>query len=306
MNKFMHAILLSITSGIDYIEKLISRNWLIKKIFGDLNVAKLINSIIIVFLILILSKIFILLSKKAIVKFFNRNKKMKKFGMKERKADTLSVIIQSLVRYFIYFIAGLMILQQIGIETRSLIATAGIGGVAIGFGAKSLVQDVITGFFILFEDQYSVGEQIQIDNFEGIVEDMQIRVTKIRDFTGELHIIPNGQIKIVTNKSRGSMKADMNIKISYHEDIDEVFRLLEEVSKEIKEKHIKDITVGPIINGISEFTDKDININVYAMTHPGTQYKVGYNMRKMTLEYLAKNGINVEDLRKIIVENKVN
>ncbi len=304
MNNVVDGIGDTVTEGVGNIEQAASKYWIIDKLFGDLNLANIVNGIITILIILILAKLCIFLSEKAVHKFFSRNKKMKKFGMQARKADTLSVIIQSLIKYFIYFIAGLMILQQIGIETKSLIATAGVGGVAIGFGAKSLVQDVITGFFILFEDQYSVGEHIQIDQFEGIVEDMQIRVTKIRDFTGELHIIPNGQIAVVTNKSRGSMKAEMDLRISYDEDVDKVFRLIEEVSEKVKEKHRGDITVGPVINGIAEFTNQDMRINVYAMTEPGSQYRVGYDMRRMTVEYLVENGVNIRNLRKITIENE--
>ncbi|MDO5707629.1 MAG: mechanosensitive ion channel family protein [Andreesenia angusta] len=274
---------------------------MVKRFISNINIIGLANGLITIIVILMLAKISIFLSSKAIDKFFKRNTKLKKFSIESRKAITLSVITQSLVKYFIYFIAGVMILQRIGIETRSLIATAGIGGVAIGFGAKSLVQDVITGFFILFEDQYSVGEHIQIGDFDGIVEDMQIRVTKIRAFNGELHIIPNGQIETVTNKSRGSMKADVDIRISYEEDIDQVFRKLEEVSDIIKDKYGEDITSGPIINGIAEFTNTDMRINMYAMTKPSSQFKVAYNMRKLIIEHLIKSGVDIKNLRKISI-----
>lgn len=281
----------------------IDRFWVLNKIFGDFNFANMINGLIIIVLIIVLSRVFVKLSDKAVIKFFNRNKKMKKFGMQSRKADTLSVIIQSLVKYFIYFIAVLMILQQIGIETNSLIATAGIGGVAIGFGAKSLVQDVITGFFILFEDQYSVGEHVKIEGFEGIVEDMQIRVTKIRDFNGELHIVPNGQIKTVTNMNRGSIKADVNLRIPYNSDMEVVFSTLQGVSEKIKELHKDSITHDPVINGVAEFTTNDMRVNMYAMTKPTKQYRVAYDLRRIAIEDLEKNGVPVARLRGVTILN---
>lgn len=281
----------------------IDRFWVLNKIFGDFNFANMINGLIIIVLIIVLSRVFVKLSDKAVIKFFNRNKKMKKFGMQSRKADTLSVIIQSLVKYFIYFIAVLMILQQIGIETNSLIATAGIGGVAIGFGAKSLVQDVITGFFILFEDQYSVGEHVKIEGFEGIVEDMQIRVTKIRDFNGELHIIPNGQILTVTNMNRGSIKADVNLRIPYNSDMEVVFSTLQGVSEKIKELHKDSITHDPVINGVAEFTTNDMRVNMYVMTKPTKQYRVAYDLRRIAIEDLEKNGVPVARLRGVTILN---
>ncbi len=281
----------------------IDRFWILKKIFGDFNFANMINGIIIIFLIIVLSRIVVKISDKAIIKFFNRNKKMKKFGMRSRKADTLSVIIQSLVKYFIYFIALVMILQQIGIETNSLIATAGIGGVALGFGAKSLVQDVITGFFILFEDQYSVGEHVRIEGREGIVEDMQIRVTKVRDFSGELHIIPNGQINIVTNMNRGSIKADVNLRIPYDSDMEKVFSILKGVSEKIKERHKDSITHDPVINGVAEFTTYDMRVNMYVMTKPTKQFGVAYDMRKLAIEDLEKSGIEVKVFKGVTILN---
>ena len=282
---------------VDGIEESINKFWLLSRIFKDLNFASILSGLITITVILIVSTLFVKLSRKVIAKFFNKNKKMKKFGLKERKADTLSLIVQSIVKYFIYFIAAIMILQQIGIETSSIIATAGIGGVAIGFGAKSLVEDVITGFFILFEDQYSIGEHIQIDEFEGIVEDMQLRVTKIRAFNGELHIIPNGNISIVTNKSRGSIRADVDLRIPYDSDTKKVFSVLESVSNKMKEEYKESITVGPIINGIAEFTTQDMRVNMYAMTKPSCQYSVAYAMRRMAIEELEKNGIDVRKLK---------
>lgn len=280
----------------------VDRFWIIDKLFSDIDFAQILGKVIMIAIILVLTKIVTKVLDKVIDKFFRSHKKIKRFGMSSRKADTLSVITQSSARYMIYFIAIVMVLQEVGIETRSLIATAGIGGVAIGFGAKSLVQDVITGFFILFEDQFSVGEHIQIDRFEGTVEDMQIRVTKIRDFNGELHIIPNGNISIVTNKSRGSMKASVDIRLPYGEDYEEVIRILEEVSKEIKAEYGSKIIEGPTINGIGEFTSQDIRVNMFAMTKPGNQGVIGYAMRKMALERLNES-TNIAKLGKVVLDS---
>ncbi|MGI6558916.1 MAG: mechanosensitive ion channel family protein [Limnochordia bacterium] len=121
--------------------------------------------------------------------------------------------MQSLLRYLICFIAGTMILQELGIETSTILATAGLGGLAVGFGAQNLVKDVITGFFILLEDHFGVGDYITAGGQSGVVEEVGLRVTKLRDFGGELHIIPNGSIDRVTNHMGQGMRVLVRVTI---------------------------------------------------------------------------------------------
>src|SRR5690606_35032709 len=154
-------------------------------------------------------------------------------------------------KYVLYFIGTVIILDMFNINTSSILATAGIGGLAIGFGAQSLVKDVITGFFILFEDQFSVGDYVKIDSYEGIVEELGVRVTKLRDFSGELHIIPNGNINTVTNKARGAMRALVKVSIAYEEDIDRAIKILDGVCNRLKQSN-KSIEEGPTILGVSD------------------------------------------------------
>ncbi|MGD0622404.1 MAG: mechanosensitive ion channel domain-containing protein [Thermacetogeniaceae bacterium] len=115
----------------------------------------------------------------------------------ERRIKTLRGVIQSLLRYTLYFVGAIMILSELNVDTRSILAGAGIIGLAVGIGAQNLVRDVVTGFFILFEDQFAVGDYVTIAGVTGTVEDMGLRVTKIREATGELNIISNGEIKQV-------------------------------------------------------------------------------------------------------------
>lgn len=157
-----------------------------------------------------------------------------KIQLPERKIGTLMSLTKNILRYVIYFIAVASILKIFNIEMTSILAVAGIGSLAIGFGAQNLVKDVISGFFIIFEDQFGVGDYITINNFSGLVEEVGLRISKIRDFSGDLHIIPNGEIKTVTNHTRGSMRALVNVGIPYEEDVDRIINVLTQICEDIK------------------------------------------------------------------------
>ena len=195
----------------------------------ELNILEKVAKIVIVFIAI---RISIKISHILIDKFFRKQQSFK-FKMEDKKASTLAIILKSIAKYLLYFIGIVPILEIFGINPSSILATAGIGGLAIGFGAQNLVKDVITGFFILFEDQYAVGDYIKTGEFDGIVEEIGLRVTKIRAFSGELYIIPNGNIQSVTNKCRGAMRAWVNVSIAYEEDIDNAIKVLTSLATEI-------------------------------------------------------------------------
>ncbi|QSZ27352.1 mechanosensitive ion channel family protein [Aceticella autotrophica] len=201
-----------------------------------------------------------------------------KIQFPEKKMKTLSSLTKNVLRYVIYFIAGATILKIFGTDMSSIIAVAGIGSLAIGFGAQSLVRDILTGFFIIFEDQFSVGDYITINNFSGTVEEIGLRITKTRDFSGELHIIPNGEIKIVTNHTRGGMRALVNIGISYEADVDSVIKILNEICDDVK-KSRDDILEGPTVLGITDFKDSSIGVTIVANTKPMQQWAVERELR---------------------------
>ena len=197
---------------------------------GDLNILGKGIKIVLIFLVIkILLKIVYVIIDKTV-----HRRKKSIFYVDEKKINTLTAVLKNIVKYIFYFIGIVMILDMFNINTTSILATAGIGGLAIGFGAQSLVKDIITGFFILFEDQFSVGDYIKVGEFEGIVEELGVRVTKLRDFSGELHIIPNSNIGTVTNKTRGAMRALVKVNVSYEEDIDHVIKVLDDLCKEIR------------------------------------------------------------------------
>lgn len=268
---------------------------------GQLTVLGKISKIII---ILILVKIAIKVSYLVIDKFFEKQKNFK-YKIEERKSNTLAVILKSVAKYVIYFIGFIPILEEFGIKTTSILATAGIGGLAIGFGAQNLVKDIITGFFILFEDQFSVGDYIKVGEFEGIVEAMGIRVTKIRDFSGALHIIPNGNIQTVTNRTRGAMRAWVDVGIAYEEDIDKAISVLNNISKEIA-KNNSNIVEGPTVLGVSNLGESDVVLSVIAKTKPMEQWAVERELRKKIKEAFDREGIEIPYPRRVIIKGEEN
>lgn len=255
---------------------------------GNLNIFGKIGKIII---ILIAVKIVSYLISKIVDKFL-KNRAELKFFTNNKRATTIGGILKNIIKYTLYFIGIIMILDVFNVNTTSIIATAGIGGLAIGFGAQSLVKDVITGFFILAEDQYAVGDYVKIDSYEGIVEEMGLRVTKLRDFSGDLHIIPNGMIQIVTNKSRGAMRALVKVSIAYEEDVDNAISVFKKVCEEIKNSN-KDIVEGPDIIGVSDMDNVGVVITIVAKTKPMSQWAVEREIRKKALEALKKENIEI-------------
>lgn len=263
---------------------------------GNLNLlGKLIK---ILFLFIIIKWLLKLINKVVDKTFINR--KGSHLFKNNRRANTLGGIVKKVLKYILYFLGIVISLEMFNINTTSILATAGIGGLAIGFGAQSLVKDVITGFFILLEDQYTVDDYVQIGDFQGVVEELGLRVTKLRDFSGELHIIPNGKIEIVTNRTRGSMRALVTIPISYEEDLDKVISILENTCKEIRSMN-EDIIEGPSVLGVNQLEDKGMVITIVARTKSMSQWSVERQIRKKVLDTLKKENISIPYPKRIIV-----
>lgn len=255
------------------------------------------NSIRII-VIIILAIYILKIGYKLLDKFF-----LSQNYINERKKNTLSAITKSFLKYGIYLFATLMILAEMGFSTTSLLAGAGVVGLAIGFGAQGIVRDVLTGFFILFEDQYSVGDYVKISGLQGVVTDIGIRVTKLRDFSGEVHIIPNGSVDKVTNMSMGQMRAMVDIPVAYEENINEVIKLLETVMEKVKGDFCE-IVEGPTVLGVSDLADSEVNIRIVAQTTPMNQWKIERMIRLYVKEAFVENNIEIPYPRRVNI-NKI-
>jgi small-conductance mechanosensitive channel len=212
-----------------------------------------------------------------------------------KRAETLARIVENTLRAVILAAALLMILKQVGIEIGPLLAGAGVVGLAIGFGAQSLVKDVIGGFFILLENHMNVGDVVQISGVSGLVESINLRVTVLRDLEGRVHIVPNGEIGVVTNMTKEWSRALLDIGVAYKEDVDGVISVLEEVGEGMR----TDETFGPLILepievlGLDSFGDSSVNIRVMMKTRPIEQWKIAREFRKRVKKVFDEKGIEI-------------
>jgi len=249
-------------------------------------------AVIKVILILVLSAVIIKTGSFIIKKIFEKRKSFR-LEIDKKKIDTMATLTMSIFKYGVYIMAGVIILTDV-FKLTSVLAAAGIGGIAIGFGAQSLIKDVISGFFIVMEDQFAVGDLITIDNMNGTVEQMELRVTKLRNFNGDLYIIPNGEIKKVINHTRGNKAVIVDIPIAYSADITKAIEAAERVCTQVSGE-FKTIVEQPKVLGITELGKENLNLRIVARTIPNEQWEVERRIRKLIKEEFSNIGISFFD-----------
>jgi len=234
----------------------------------------------------------------AVTQAFAR-KEVKEGFSENRRAQTLELLLKNVVTYLTFFVAGLMVLQVFNVNTSAILASAGILGLAVGFGAQNLVKDIIGGFFIIFEDQFTVGDYVEAAGSTGVVEEIGLRTCKIRQWTGQLHIIPNGEIKKVVNYNRGHMMALAVVGVAYEEDVD---RALEVLRQECETAHreVQAIVEVPVVQGVVSLGDFAVNIRTVAATLPGEQWAVERELLRRFKNALDRAGIEIPYPRRVI------
>lgn len=210
----------------------------------------------------------------------------------ERRADTLAAVLNNAARVLVMVFLLLMMLQEFGVNIAPLIAGAGIAGVALGFGAQSLVKDVISGFFLLMEDQFGVGDLISIDDKHiGTVERMTLRITQLRDTEGRAHFIPNGSITRVVVLSKDFSKALVDVEVGYDADLDRVFALLAEIGTELHKTHPELVMEPTDVRGVESFSKDGCIIRTLTKSTPARQFEVARLLRKRIIERFREEGI---------------
>ena len=244
-------------------------------------------------LVILLFARIILAALSKITRFVISSAKQKQDEKQEKRTTTLMTLFHSTSRYVIYFIAIIAILDQIGFHnvTSNLMMTAGIGSVAIGFGAQSLVKDVVTGIFMMFENQLSVGDFVKIGENEGFVEATAMRVTYLRTKSGEQVIIPNGTINRITNYSRGNGTAFITVSTAYEANTADIIKLLEEHFPDFVKKHEEKIEELPYVVGITQFSASSVDIGIGCKTKPMQQVAVERELRLFVKELFDGHGI---------------
>lgn len=212
-----------------------------------------------------------------------------------KRADTLTSVVRDIAWTLILALGSLMILSELGIDMKPLLAAAGLSGLAIGFGAQSLVKDVITGFFILLENQIRVGDVVEIAGVGGLVEEVKLRTITLRDLEGNVHIVPNGAVDKVKNYTHLYAYYLFNIGVSYREDTDEVAAVLKEVGADLQ----ADPEFGPDILeplemlGVDQFADSAVIIKCRIKTEPIKQWRIGREMNRRIKKAFDARGIEI-------------
>jgi small-conductance mechanosensitive channel len=206
------------------------------------------------------------------------------------RASTLASLLASIANYLLLFVAAVMILHALGLEIMPLVASAGVAGLAIGFGAQKLVKDVITGFFILLEDQFSVGDTITAAGSTGVVEEMGMRITRLRDDVGKLVIIANGDISTVVNHSRGPMLVSVDVSVAPATDIEALRRLASEAGEELRARDGL-LADAPVVRGVVNFDATKMTVRISARAQPGRQQDAELALRHALREKLLAAGI---------------
>ena len=199
----------------------------------------------------------------------------------EQRIDTLTQVIYRTATVIAVFAGMITILPEFGINASALLAGAGLVGLAVGFGAQSLVKDVIAGLFILIENQYGKGDVVTIAGVGGTVEDVNLRRTLIRDLDGTQHSIPNGEIVVSSNKSQVFSRLNEVIGVSYGDDLEQVFKVINKIGEELagESPWSDDIISAPTVLGVDGFGDSSVDIRVVGDTQPGRQWAVTREFR---------------------------
>lgn len=241
---------------------------------------------------------------KAVIRRFFSIKLKGPLRKSERREKTLVKLLENALKYIVYFSAIIAILSEFKFDVKGLLAGAGVLGLAVGFGAQSLVKDVISGFFIIFEDQFGVGDYVKVNEAEGTVMEIGLRTTKISLFGGEIYIVPNGQIIEVTNYSVANSKTILDIGLSYETDIDRAEKLLSEFLKKLPKERYKEVIGIPEVIGVQSFEASQVVLRITAETEPVANFGVGRKLRQDIKKFLDENGIELPYPKMVLYKEK--
>lgn len=214
---------------------------------------------------------------------------------RKKRLETLLRIFVVATTLAVWITAGLLILDQVGIAIGPFLAAAGIAGVAVGFGGQYIIRDLITGVFVILENQYRIGDVVTIDDVTGTVEDITLRTTMLRDLDGVAHHIPHGTIQRVANHSKQFARVNLDIGVSYSSDLDKVIEVINRVGRELTEdpEWSRDIVEPPQFVRVHEFADSAIVVKVLGVVKPLRQWDVAGEFRRRLKRAFDEEGIEI-------------
>ncbi|GJM42546.1 MAG: hypothetical protein DHS20C20_28280 [Ardenticatenaceae bacterium] len=213
----------------------------------------------------------------------------------DRRTKTIFRVVHSTGVVIIIGTAMMMILTELGVAITPVLASVGFVGLAFGLGAQTLVKDMIAGLFILIEDHYTVGDVAEIGGITGTVEHMTLRATEIRDLHGTVHIIPNGEIRIVANKSRDWSRAIVDVAVTYEEDVDTAVQTLQEIGKIAEDDKMIGLLLQetPVVTGVEGLEDWSVRLRIMAKTMPNAQWEVQRFLRRQIRLVFEQKGLDL-------------
>jgi moderate conductance mechanosensitive channel len=249
-------------------------------IFGFItnNYVTIIESLVIIFFVWLLDKVLVFL--------------VGMLTLKGHRSETIAKLFSSTVSYVAMVVAIVLILSAWGVQEGTLLAGAGILALALSFGAQSLIEDVISGLFIIFERQFIVGDFVQIGNAEGVVKDIGIRVTKVENYNGDISIINNSDIRWAMNKSSAPSLAILDLSVAYGEDIEKVETIIKDNLDDIRSR-LTDIKEGPYYKGVQSLEDSAVIFRIVAKTDEPLKHQLIRDMNKEFKMLLDKHGIEI-------------
>ena len=224
-------------------------------------------------------------------------------GVRLQQVRTVASVITSVGVFVIFFVAALEVLSLVGLNLGPMLASAGIAGLAIGFGAQTLVHDFINGFFILLENQYDIGDTVRIAGVKGTVERMSLRNTVLRDEDGTLHIVPNSSIQIVSNTTRDWSQLALRVTVAYSEPSDKIVNLLKQVGEDVRhsDRFADDVVSDIDVPGIDRVGNGEAEYLMLIKTRPNKQYAVSRELRRRIKECFEKNNVQAAGPGRIYV-----
>jgi small-conductance mechanosensitive channel len=220
-----------------------------------------------------------------------------------KRMDTLDALGSNVLRFFVVVIAGIMILGRIGLDVGPAVAGLGVVGIAVGFGAQSLVRDYLTGALVLVENQFSKGDVVTIAGVTGTVEDFSLRRTTLRDLDGIVHTVPNGEIKVASNRTRTWARINQDVMVAFGTDIDKAIDVVDEVGRKMAEDPIwkRRILEPPRVERIESIDEMGITLKILGSVRASEQWAASGEFRKLLLEAFAENGIEIPRPQRVVL-----